>query len=166
MILVMRDSAIFDQAVKKFFEPIARKLGLPLVKVRDGVYEVYSPYFIMRLWLDTGHARGLNVILREASHRDFDERAPGIQFGIGCFMEFHGERLQDTFIPVDTDEDFLKRAQLLAQATERYGVPYLLGQGKDFEAVREIKKKEGEEIKKKWENVKFPSFVKKAWVEK
>lgn len=167
MILAMRDSKIFDQTVAKFFEPIARKLGLSLVRVMEGVYEIYSPYFIMRIRLDTGHSRrGLNVILREASHREFDERAPYIQYDIGCFTQFYGEKLEDTFIDVLTDEDFIKQAQLLAQAAERYGAPYLLGQGKDFEIIKEVYRKKGAEAAKKWENVQFPSFVKKGWTKK
>jgi hypothetical protein len=44
----MRDTKIFDEAVMAFFEPIARRLALPLLKVRDGVYEIPSPHFIMR----------------------------------------------------------------------------------------------------------------------
>jgi hypothetical protein len=54
----MCDSKLFDKAVAKFFEPIAHRLGLPLTKIRDGVYEIPSPHFILRIRLHTGHARG------------------------------------------------------------------------------------------------------------
>ncbi|SRR5258708_18689560 len=159
----MRDSDVFDKAVKTFFEPIAQKLALPLSKVREGVYEIPSPYFIMRVRLDTGHARGLNVILRPASAEEFDENKPGVQYGIGCFMEFRGEQLERTFIDVDTDADFLEQARLLALAAERHCVPYLLGKGKDLAAIREgINKKTAadlEEIKK----YRFPTNVREEW---
>jgi hypothetical protein len=162
--MTMRDSELFDQAVTKFFEPIARKIGLPLSKVRDGVYEIHSPHFIMRIRLDTGHARGLNVILREASLLNFDENEPFIQYGIGCFMQFHGEKLEDTFIEVNTNDDFLERARLLAQATEHHGVPYLLGQEKDFNAIKEMVKKGAEKDIEEIKKYRFPKNVRKEWI--
>lgn len=160
----MRDTKIFDEAVAAFFEPIARKLALPLLKVRDGVYEIPSPHFVMRIRLDTGHRRGLNVILRPASVRDFDENKPGIQYGIGAFMQFHGERIEQTFIDVDSDDDFLKRAQLLAQAAERYGVPYLLGRGENWEAVKEMISKKTAEDLEEIGKYRFPKNVRKEWI--
>lgn len=132
----MRDSKLFDKAVAMFFEPIAQRLRLSLSKVREGVYEIPSPHFILRIRLHTGHARGLNVALRPASLRDFDENTAGSEYGIGCFMLFNGEKLEHIYVRVETDEDFLKLAQLLAQATERFGVPYLGGQKNDFETSR------------------------------
>ena len=160
----MRDLKVFDEAVATFFEPIARRLALPLLKVRAGIYEIPSPHFIMRIWLDTGHRRGLNVILRQTSVHDFDENKPGVQYGIGAFMQFHGERLDQTFIEVDSDKEFFKRAQLLAQAADLYGVPYLLGRGEDWEAVKEmISKKTAEDLNKIGE-YRFPKNVRKEWI--
>ena len=159
----MRDSKIFDEAVVKFFQPIAQKLDLPLSKVSEGVYEISSPHFVMRIRLDTGHARGLNVILRQSSLREFDENEPFVQYGIGCFMQFYGESLQETFIDVDTNEDFLEQARLLAIAAERYGVPYLLGQGKDFDAVQQMIRKRAEESVKEIKKYHFPKNVREEW---
>ncbi len=160
----MRDSGLFDVAVARLFEPIARRLRLPLIKVRQGVYEITSPHFIMRIRLHTGHARGLNVILRPFTAGDFDENKPGVQYGIGCFMEYYGEKLEETFITVDSDKQFLEQARLLAIAAERYGVPYLLGRGKDLDAIRQIirerTEKDVEEIKK----YRFPRNVRKEWL--
>ena len=58
---------------------------------------------------------------------------------------------------------------MLAEATERFGVPYLLGQKKNFEAVGEFIKKRGEpeleEIKRMQRNIErnLP-FVRQEWV--
>jgi len=160
----MRDSEIFDEAIANYFAPIARELGLPLVKVDDGIYEIPSPHFILRVRLHTGHGRGFNVILRQASSRKFDENEPFVQYGIGCFMEFHGEDLNQTFIDVDSDDDFMKQAQLLADATKRYGVPYLLGEGKDFDAIQEIGKKKAQEKIEEIKKYRFPKNVRKEWI--
>ncbi len=140
----MRDSELFDKAVARFFEPIAHELGLPLTKIGDGVYEMPSAHFITRIRLATGHRRGLNVILRRASLSDFDEGKPGIQYDVGCFMLFTGEDIKPLLFDVITDEEFLKKAQLLAGATERFALPYVLGHKNDFEAVREFIRKRGE----------------------
>jgi len=133
----MRDSELFDDAVTKFFRPLALKLGLPLNKVGDGVYAIASPHFIARIRLHTGHRRGLNVLLRPAALQNYDENSPG-EYGIGCFMQFNGEDMQSIILDVHTDEDFLKQSQLLTEALERFGIPYLLGQKDDFEAVKEM----------------------------
>lgn len=140
----MRDADLFDEAVKTFFAPFAQTLSLPLSKIRDGVYEIQSPYFIMRIRLHTGHRRGLNVLLRAASFRDFDENQPGAEYGIGNFALYHGQRIEEPVI--ETDDDFLSAAQSLAEAARRFGTPYLLGIGGDLEAIKEmVRRRSGRE---------------------
>jgi hypothetical protein len=160
----MRDSEIFHEAIAKLFAPIARELGLSLTNVDEGIYEIPSPHFILRIRLHTGHRRGFNVILRQASLRKFDENEPFVQYGIGCFMEFYGEDLKQTFIDVDSDDDFMKQAQLLADATKRYGVPYLLGEGKDFDAVQKKVKEQAQENIEEIKKYRFPKNVRKEWI--
>jgi hypothetical protein len=143
----MRDSDLFEKAVGRFFEPIARKLKLPLFKVDEGIYEIPSPHFIMRIRLHTGHSssgRGLNVILRQTSLRDFVDNKPGFQLGIGCFRLFNGEELKPPCSCVLTDADFLQLAEWFAAEAEYLGVPYLLGLKDDFEAVQEFMAKRSE----------------------
>ena len=79
-------------------------------------------------------------------------------------MEFHGEELKQSFIDVDSNDDFMKLAQLLADATKRYGVPYLVGEGKDFDAIQQIvkKNKSQENIEKIRQNYRFPKNVRKG----
>jgi len=159
----MRDSETFNEAMAKYFAPIAQELGLPLSRVDDGNYEISSPHFILRMRLDTGHRRGLNVLLRPASQLQFDEDKPGSEYGLSCFMEFHGEDLKKTFIDVDSKEDFMKQSHLLAQATRRYAVPYLLGEGKDFDAVRAAIRKRSEESIDEIKKYRFPKNVREEW---
>ena len=158
----MRDSQLFDQAVGTFFEPIARRCGLPLSKVQDGAYEIASPFFIMRIRLNTGHRRGLNVLLRPASVREFDEDEPGVEYGIGNFVVFEGEDWKEQL--VETDMDFLQRAECLAKASERFGLPYLLGEGKSFDAIKEMVKRRTETDVKEISRYRFPRNVRKEWL--
>jgi len=160
----MRDSKIFDEAIAEYFRPIAQGLDLPLSKISDGIYDISSPYFILRIRLHTGHRRGFNVMLRQASSREFDENEPFIQYGIGCFMEFYGEDLKQTFIDVESDGDFMKLAQLLANATKRYGVAYLVGEGKDFNVIQETVKKQAQKSIEEIKNYHFPKNVRKEWI--
>jgi hypothetical protein len=157
----MRDSKIFDEAVAKFFEPIARRLGLPLSKVREGIYDIPSPHFIVRIRLHTGHRRGLNVLLRPASLREFDEDKSGAEYGIGNFMIFEGAEWKEEL--VETDADFLKRAAWLAKALEQFGLPYLLGQGRNLDEIKEMVKQRTKEEVKRIENYHFPKNVRKEW---
>ena len=152
----MRDSLLFDKAVDTLFKPFAQKLGLSLRTVRDGVYDIPSPHFIMRIRLDTGHRRGLNLTLRPASFKEFDENKPGIQLGIGCFIEFHGENSRDTLIDVSTDEHFFEQVRLLAIAAERYAVPYLLGEGTDWTTVGEMVERKTQKELEKIKKNRFP----------
>jgi hypothetical protein len=160
----MRDSQLFEKAVEAHFEPLARRLGLPLSKVREGVYDLPSPYFIMRIRLDTGHRRGLNVSLRPASFLEFDENKPGVQLGIGCFIEFHGEDPNYTLIEVSSDQDFLERARLLALASTKYAAPYLLGEGADWEAVSQMVQRKTEKDVEEMNKFRFPKNVRKEWI--
>jgi hypothetical protein len=157
----MRDSRLFDQAVKNFFEPIAQKLRLPISKVREGAYEIVSPYFIMRIRLHTGHRRGLNVLLRPASIRGFDENTPGTEYGIANFMVFAGGVWIEQLI--ETDADFLERAEWLAGVSERFGVPYLLGEGKDLDAIEEIIRSNAEKHVKLIKSYCYPEGVRQEW---
>jgi hypothetical protein len=139
----VRDSELFDKVVAKFFAPIANKLELPIVKVTDYIYEIPSPHFIMRIRLHGGRHRGINVILRKTSLRDFVDNKAGFQLDVGCFRLFNGEELKP-YSPVLTDSDFLQQAQWLTAEAEHSGVPYLLGLRDDFEAVQEFMAKRGE----------------------
>jgi hypothetical protein len=159
----MRDSKIFDEAVATYFEAIAKEFGLHLNKVQDGMYEIPSPYFILRIRLDTGHRRGFNVLLRPASYGQFDENVPGDEYGLASFMEFYGEDFKNLFIDVDSEDDFMKQAQLLAQATKRYGIPYLLGNGRDFDAIKEAARKASEEGIEQIKKYRFPKNVREEW---
>jgi hypothetical protein len=132
----MRDLQLFTKAVGVFFEPLASKHDLSLSEAREGVYDISSQHFIMRIRLHTGHRRGLNVSLRPASFREFDENEPGVELGIWLLIEFYGHDPRDVFVEVSSDESFLKQVELLAVAAERYGLPFLLGHDKDWEIIK------------------------------
>ena len=158
----MRDLQLFDRSVEAFFEPIARRLGLPLSKVQGGVYEVASPYIIMRIRLHTGHHRGLNVMLRPASSRVFNESEPGAEYGLVHFVLLEGGDWTEPLIA--TDADFLNWAAQLAIQSERFGAPYLLGKGKNYDAVKEIVRQKSRRALEEIKAYRFPKNVRKEWI--
>jgi len=143
----VRDSDLFDKAAAQFYAPIAKKLGLALVKVTDYIYEMPSPYFIMRFRLNGGPRRGLNVLFRQTTLRDYVDDDRPDQYGLGCFGLYNSEepKLEPKPLPpILTDADFLQLAQLLAAEVERSAVPYLLGLKDDFESITEFMAKRAE----------------------
>ena len=116
----------------------------------------------MRIRLHTGHKRGLNVLLRPASACKFDENEPGSEYGIGNFMLFKGAQLEEAVI--ETDEDFLKEAERLAQVAEQFGIPYLIGKGEDFDAIKEMVNQRTEEAVGEIRKYRFPKNVREEWL--
>ena len=161
----MRDSNLFDKAIAKYFAPFAHDTGLPLSKVSDGIYEISSPHFILRIRLHTGHRRGLNVMMRLSKYREFsdDDHTPGVMYGIGCFMENSGEDWQSKFADVETDEDFRKQTELLAEATKQFLTPYLLGGKNDFQVIKDKWDEKGKAAVSEIRKLKFPSIAQKRW---
>jgi hypothetical protein len=158
----MRDSKIFDEAVEKYFAPIAGALGLLLLRVQDGIYDIPSACFILRIRLDTGHRSGLNVFLRPAEFHQFDENEPGIEYGLGNLMLFKGEPWEDPLI--ETDDDFVKRAEWLAKMSERFAVPYLLGQENNWEAIKEMVRQRTIPEIEKIKSYRYPKNVREEWL--
>ena len=160
----MRDSKLFDEGMKTYFLPFAQKHGLSWAKERDGVYDILSPYYILRIRLDTGHRRGANVILRPASHRVFDENDPTVQIGLRWFAEFYGKKSQNLFNEVSDRESFLDQMRLLALAAEQYAEPYLLGRGRNWDAIKEQIRAGAHQESEAIKQYRFPKNVRKEWL--
>lgn len=87
---IRRDARLLDRAVAAYLEPIAKKHGLPIVRIQDGIYEIPSPYFIQRLEAYAGHsARDMSAHLRKTTLCVLIERDPKIQYDIGWFVRFN-----------------------------------------------------------------------------
>lgn len=48
---------IFDEGVVRFFEPLAKRIDLPLRKVKSGIYELAGPHFVLHIRRGIGHSR-------------------------------------------------------------------------------------------------------------
>jgi hypothetical protein len=134
---------IFEKVVTAYFGPIAQKYGLPLVKIKDNIYEMPSPYFILRIGVYSGHGSGRNITatLHQVTLCNFAENKPLCQYGVGWLGSFAEDKSEPFHADLNTDDGFLKKAQMLASQTECFAISYLLGEKDDFEAVSEFVQK-------------------------
>lgn len=151
----------FDSAVSRYFEILAQKLELRLDRLKDGFYEIPSPYFTMRIRFEIGHRKSISATLFPTKERPANLDDKIRELGVAVFAGYNGEDMHTK--PVSTVEEFLQLAELTAKMAERFCVPYLLGQKNDFEQVKEYVDKLIEESgirQKKWS---FPKNVQKRW---
>jgi hypothetical protein len=77
-----RHSRIVEKAVSNCFEPMAKKHGLKIYKIRQCVYEIPAPYFVLRIELDGECDSGIVVTLRDMSIRAVVERVSRVHYNI------------------------------------------------------------------------------------
>lgn len=156
-------SSAFDDAVARFFEPLAHRSNLPIQKLFDGIYEIAGQSFAMRIRRGIGHRKGILVTLLPTRDRYYDdlENIRG-ELGLGNFVEFNNEQLTESGI--DTPEGYLQEAEKLAKSAERFLVPYLLGTRSDFIEVKEHVRKRGEEALREVKKYQFPRNVREEWL--
>jgi len=153
----------FDDAVARFFEPIAREHGWPLIHIIQEMYEVSTSYFIMRIHFDVGaHRKSIYAsflpkedMLKKSEH----ERR---ELGVLVIAGYNGVPIE--FIPWDqTESGFFAQAQYMADMVKEFGLPYLLGQKSDWDEVEEDLRKEKEKTSYKAKGYIFSSRVQKRW---
>src|SRR4051794_29751256 len=111
----MTNLQLFDQAVRNYFFPITGDARFVLERVDDGLYRIVGGDFIVHIRMDTGHHRGLNVLI--APRTD----APTIDdlgYGILNVAEYNGYKLE--LLDNDTESEYFESAERLADATRRF----------------------------------------------
>lgn len=154
----------FEQAVGRYFEPIAKEHGWPLIRRGDNVYETTSPFFVMRIRFDIGaHTKGINATLvpTDQASRDIGSGGGG-ELGVGVLAGYNGVEIK--YIPWEqTETGFFAEAQNVAEMMKTYGVPYLLGQKSDWNNVKDYIQGRIKERAKEIKQYEFPPNVQKRW---
>ncbi len=147
----------FDDAVVRFFQPLANRFGFPLKRWRDGIYEITGRTFVMRIRQGMGHRKDFVVTLapKMALPDNLDDLSREI--GLGVIAEYSGEILQ-------AKGDFQNQFEEAAKAAEIYCIPYLLETKKDFEEMRNFVKRRVEETGIKTKKYHFPRNVREEWI--
>jgi hypothetical protein len=126
---------IFEFAVSRYFAPIAKRLELPISRLKDDLYEIQSPYFSMRIQYTKGHiGKGILTTLFPAKERPANVEDEPRSLGIGIIAKYYGVDMQTNLVRVI--EDFLNQAEYIAKVSEKLCTPYLLGQKNDFDQIK------------------------------
>jgi hypothetical protein len=139
----------FEIGVTERFLPLARKAGLPLVKICDGVYDIVGKGYRLRIRRGIGHGGGFLVTL---SNEEVDPRDPikiVNEIGLGRIARYNGAtREAAAILSRDNSLEGYKKA---AKVADEYALPYLLGVKSDYGQIKQQVKDELErsgELKK------------------
>lgn len=151
--------ATFEEAVARFFQPIAKEHGWQIIRCSDNTYEISSEHCVMIVdWHQGQHTRSLNVTLipNEADSKDRKK------IGVWPIAGYNGNPFKYT--PwTQTAEGFFQEAEYMARLAKQYCLPYLLGLKSDWKDVEEYWEAESKKELEKIESYKFPPQVQKRW---
>jgi hypothetical protein len=156
------DVKLFDNAVVRFFLPVAAKIKLPLNRLQDGIYEIAAPESVMRIRLGIGHGKSVLATIMATRDRPPDVNDTSKELGLGLISRFHGDAVHTE--AVSTEREFLEQAEIVAHKAEEHFVPYLLGLRDDLERAKEYVETliiESGMREKKWN---FPKNVREEWL--
>jgi hypothetical protein len=155
-------SSTFDLAVWRHFESMAKRLKLPISRLKDDLYEIQSPYYSMWIEYASGHlGKGILATLFPTKDRPVDINDEPRSFGVAVIAGYNGADMQTHL--VTAEEDFFQQADYIAKMAEKFCAPYLLGQKNDFENIKQYVGRRIEEsgiMEKKWN---FPKNVREEW---
>lgn len=127
-------NALFELSIRDAFAPLGARVGLELRAACDGVYEFERSGYAIRIRRGIGHKKDILVTLLPATGQPATtDIAPG-EIGLGLIASLEGEALPS--FELDSDENYLKSARLLAAAAGKFALPYLTGERSDFANLR------------------------------
>ena len=153
---------IFDEGVTQFFEPLAKRIKLPLQKLKDGIYEIAGETFTMRIRRGIGHSRDFLVTLSEKSSTPLSPDELGREVGLGVIAEFNGQKLGTH--KLHTTEGYLAAFAEAAKAAERYCAPYLLDLRSHLGEIRRVVEQKIEDSGLRPKKHRFPPNVREEWL--
>jgi len=159
--LKRKDIALFDNAVVRFFSPLAAKAKLPLNRLQDGIYEIASSEAVMRIRFSAGHGKSILATIIATCDRSGDVNDTSKELGLGLIARFHGDTMHTE--AVATEPEFFQQAELVAHKAEEHFIPYLLGLRDDLERAKEYVETlivESGMREKRWN---FPKNVREEW---
>jgi hypothetical protein len=154
----------FNQAVRRWFGELASGLGLHLVQLDEGVFEIEAPRFYLRIRGHSGHLPelGLLVNLVPIEKRFVKFGKEKAEIGVHIIMEYYGDSVPDAFL-ASSAEAVDAKVKWLAQLASRYCVPFLRGEAGDWKQIEEFL--EQKIVDSGVRDMKFdlPKFVRKEW---
>jgi len=150
----------FHKSVTRCFEPIARERGWPLVHTSEDTCEIQASHLNLKIRFRIGrHSRNIDAVLVDPR---LGRGNPNSELGIFAIAAYNGVNIQ--FLPSEqTEQGFYDYAQYVAEMTRTFGLPYLLGQKGDWNAVREHWLRETDKEIERIKNYSYPPSVQKRW---
>ena len=153
---------LFEDAVGRYFAPLAKKLGVQLERLRKEVFGIQTAHCAMLIRKGTGHRDNILVTLRarEPRERDLDDLSADV--GLGVLAAMKGSEIPR--ISIDTNKGYLDAAEIEADAAETYALPFLLGTVTGFDAVEEFIRSQVKETRISKFRVKNRIAVREEWL--
>ena len=154
---------IFDEAVARFFGPLAERIKLPLRKLNDGIYEIEGKVFAMRIRRGFGHSRDFLITLSEKSSTPLLPEESDQEIGLSVILEFYGKNLATP--ELHTAEGYLRGFEEAAKAAGEFCEPYLLDHRSNFGEIRAFVKHKIEESGARAKKPRFLPNVREEWID-
>jgi hypothetical protein len=151
----------FNQAVLNRFGAMAESLDLKLKQLADGVFEIASQLYSLRIRLGTGHRVDFLVTLVDNKEKADDANALTGEIGLGVIMEYYGTKLIESrqAAPQDIDAEIARMADL----SQHYCVPFLSGKSADWVSIKEFVQTKIEKAGGNMKKYNFPKNVREEW---
>ena len=154
----------FERSVRNCFGQLATKLGLRLAVLPDGIFEIESAQFCMRIRASSGHVSDLVDLL--VTLVPVEERFAkfGVEKGeisLGRIMDYYGDGLNAS--PVSSAERLQAEIKRQAQLALKYGAPFLSGSSRDWSNIEKYVEQKIVEAGIPEMKFDLPKFVREEW---
>src|ERR1051326_7257817 len=126
----------FERSVRNCFGQLATKLGLRLAALPDGIFEIESTQFCMRIRASSGHVNDLVDLLVTLVPIEKRLAKCGVDRGeisLGRVMDYYGDDLNAS--PVSSAELLEAEIKRQSRLALKYGAPFLSGSSRDWSNI-------------------------------
>jgi|GEM_PF-4346159 len=152
----------FEIGVADAFQPLAARAGLPLRKLREGIYEMAGKEFALRIRRGTGHGNDFLVTLSRKEDVSSDPFQLTGEVGLAVIAEYCGATADPLALTARNGSLVAFRSS--AQAAEHFCLPYVLGSRADFAEVQGFVEDKIQKSGAQTKKFHFPPNVREEWI--
>jgi hypothetical protein len=151
----------FAVAVPKWFGPLSAKLGAPIKKIGDTLFEIVSESFALRIRLGQGHIKNVLATLIPANERSRDVNNLRGEIGLGVITNYFGDELPKSHIRIAADVD--AQMAVLSEYVTKYCSAFLLNKSVEWNSIKEFVEERISKAGIRERKYKFPPKVREEW---
>lgn len=148
----------FELATLRHFGALAAQVGLKMVKLREGIFEISGIDFVIRIRRGIGYHRDFFVTVAARCDLSSDVGDPTGEIGLGRAAKFNGSSVD--FGNVNAVGNLEVELEKAAKWSREFIIDYLTGGRTDFEDLRKF---EGFPLVVSPDVKNLPHNVKKVW---